>query len=162
MELLSPSFFPVHFSEDYQHSRLEFQNFFFSQFSSAIYLIKYSFDFRITIIFCVEFFDAVIGQATSLCCEEIVTFAQSGNHIVKAGNVGVAYFCQFFYISAEICRNFYCHSFVRTPSRQHFDFKSAFACLDVIFQRVYRIVGSTYGFYVVATHHSASGIFWLS
>ena len=162
MELLSPSFFPVHFAEDYQHSRLEFQDFFFSQFSSAVYLIKYSFDFCIGVIFCIEFFDTVVGQAATLFCEEVMTFAESRNHIVEIGDCHTAYCRQFFYISAEVGRNFYRHCLVRTPGRQHFDFKTAFACLDMIFQRINRIVRSTYYFHVVTTHHSASWVFRLS
>ena len=35
---------------------------FFGQFSSAIYLIKYGFDFCIGIIFCIELFNTVVGQ----------------------------------------------------------------------------------------------------
>ena len=86
VELLSPSFFPVHFSEDHQHRRLEFQNFFFGQFSSAIYLIKYGFDFCIGIIFCIEFFNTVVGQAATLFGKEVVTLAKGGNHIIKIGD----------------------------------------------------------------------------
>ena len=86
VELLSPAFFPVHFSEDHQHRRLEFQNFFFGQFSSAIYLIKYGFDFCIGIIFCIELFNTVVGQTATLFGKEVVTLAKGGNHIIKIGD----------------------------------------------------------------------------
>ena len=134
MELLSPSFFPVHFTEDNKHGRFEFQNFFFGQFCAAIYLIKYSLDFSIGIIFCIEFFNTMVRQTATLFCEEVVTFAQSSDHIIEIGDSNIANFCQLFYITTEISRDFYSHSLIRTPSWQHLDFKSAFTCFDVIFQ----------------------------
>ena len=51
-------------------NKVEFQDFFFSQFSSAVYLIKYSFDFCVGIVFCIELFDTVVGQAATLFGEE--------------------------------------------------------------------------------------------
>ena len=134
MELLSPSFFPVHFTEDHKHCRFEFQNFFLGQFCATIYLIKDGFDFSICIIFCVEFFNTMVRQTATLFCEEVVTFAQSSDHIIEIGDSNIANFCQLFYITTEISRDFYSHSLIRTPSWQHLDFKSAFTCFDVIFQ----------------------------
>ena len=58
----------------------------------------------------------------------------ASDHIIKIGDSNTANFCQLFYITAEISRDFYSHSLIRTPSWQHLDFKSAFTCFDVIFQ----------------------------
>ena len=103
----------------------------------------------------------MVRQTATLFCEEVVTFAQSSDHIIEIGDSNIANFCQLFYITTEISRDFYSHSLIRTPSWQHLDFKSAFTCFDVIFQWIDRIIRSTNYLYVIATHHSTSWIFRL-
>ena len=76
----------------------------------------------------------MVGQFTALFSKESMTFAQRFNHVVKVGDADTAYFCQFFYVDTEVSRYFYGHCLVRTPGRQHLDFKTAFTGSDVIFQ----------------------------
>ena len=161
MELLCPTFLPIHFAEHNQHGRLEFQNFLLRQSSTAIYLVKDSLNFRSCIILGIEFFNSVVRQFTSLFREKIVTLTQGSNHIVKAGNSHIAHFGQLFYICAKIGRNFHRHCLIRTPSRQHPDFKAALTCLDMVFQGINRIICSTNHFHVITAHHATGGIFRL-
>jgi len=161
VELLCPALFPIHLAKGNQHSRLELQDFFLSQYSTAIYLIEDCLNFRIRIIFRIEFFDAVVGQLASLGGEEVMTLAQSGNHIVESRNSHTAYFRQLLYVSTEIAGNFHSHRLVGAPGRKHLYLKSALTGLDMIFQRVNGVVRSTHGFHVITAHHAAGRIFGL-
>ena len=88
-----------------------------------------------------------------------MTFAQSVNHVIERRNVYAAHFRQFFDVSTIVGCRFYSHGLIGTPSRKHLDFEAAFACCDMIFQRIYRVVCRTYGLYVVAAHQVACRVF---
>ena len=91
-----------------------------------------------------------------------MTLAQGSYHIIEIRNSNTAYFSQFLNVCTKVSRNFYSHCLVRTPCRQHFDFKTTFACLNMIFQRVNRIIRSTNSFHMITAHHTTSRVFRLS
>ena len=159
MELLCPAGFPIHLTEDNKHGRFEFQNLFLGELGAAIYFVEDGFDFGIGIVFGVEFLDAVVGEFAALLGEELVTFSQGGNHVVKGRDGDTAHFAQFLNISAEVGRNLYGHGLVGTPSGEHLDFETAFASLDVVFERIDGVVGGAHHLYMITAHHAPCRIF---
>ncbi len=143
MELLCPSFFPIHFGKNNHHGRFEFEYFFVSQFLATINFVENGFDFSFGIIFSIKLFNSVVRKFTTQFGKEILTFAKCLYHIVESGDGNARNFSQLLNISAEVCRVFYSHSFIRTPCRKHFYPEIVIFGFNVMFEWIHRIISST-------------------
>ena len=96
MELLGPTFLPIHHRALVKHGRLELHNLLAGQFGSAVHLVEDLLNFGSGIGFGVELLNPVVGELTPDRGKEVVPFTKRLDQIVEFEDCDSRYLGQFF------------------------------------------------------------------
>ena len=156
MELLRPTRLPIHDGELDHHSGLVLQDFLLRQRLTAIDLEEDGINLRLGVILGIELLDTVVRKTATHLLEELVTHAQGLNHILELLNLDTRHLRELVDVSLEVGRNLHGHRLVGTPRGQHLHLKAVGGHLQVMLQRINRVVGRADRLHVVMLHQTAS------
>ena len=154
MELLRPTRLPVHDGELDHHSGLVLEDLLLRQRLTTVNLEEDGVDLRLRVVLSIELLDTVVRQAATYLLEELVTYAQRLDYILELLDLDTRHLGQLVDIGLKVGGNLYGHRLIGTPRRQHLHLEAVGGYLEVVLQRVDRIVGRADRLHVVVLHQA--------
>ena len=156
MELLCPTCLPVHDSKLNHHSGLILENLLARELLATINLLEDSVNLCLSIILGIELLDTVVRKTATNLLEELMTYTQSLDYILELLNLDTRHLGQLVDIGLKVGRHLYGHRLIRSPSRQHLNLETIGCNLQVVLERINRIVCGADNLHIVVLHQATS------